>query len=165
MDDSISTSKSLKMISSEPKKKMYWTDKPWKIALISGALYAASLTQNAFTTKMLNKEEPLPAIDALLMGSTAILGGGLMEWFIWWANPLYFISLFQLMNDDRSAVRMGIVASSISFSFSMWTSILGSESGSQADIVHKGFGYWLWLLSMLTLTYGARKYFKRVPTY
>ena len=59
------------------------------------------------------------------MGSIAILGGGLLEWLIWLANPLCLISIFCLIMDKPVATKFNIVAVILAISF--YRPIVGSS--------------------------------------
>lgn len=95
------------------------------------------------------------------MGSIAILGGGLLEWLIWLANPLCLISIFLLIMDKPIAIKFNLVAVILAISFYSWNSILASESGTSGKILSVNYGYFIWLASITTLTIGTYWYFKR----
>ncbi len=128
----------------------------WLIILISLSVYFISLTQNAVTYKDFEGIKSLPSVELLMAGSMVILGGGLLEWIIWLANPLYFASIvFFIQNNNSSKIYVNL-ASILSILFLFWTKILISESGSEGQILHKDLGYWLWLLSILILNIGIQ---------
>ena len=57
------------------------------------------------------------SISLLLMGELAILGGGLFEWFIWLANPLYFVGLFLFYKTQKKSIYFSAAATILSLSF------------------------------------------------
>lgn len=62
------------------------------VLLISLVVFIVSLTQTALTYNDIDGQKTHSSISLLFMGGLAILGGGLSEWFIWLANPLYFLA-------------------------------------------------------------------------
>ncbi|WP_158825786.1 hypothetical protein [Mucilaginibacter lacusdianchii] len=99
------------------------------------------------------------SIDYFFMGSTAFLGGGLFEQIIWFANPLSLITIFYLLKDKPSARITSSTAAFLALSFLTWKKVLGAESGSMAKIISRELGYYLWLLSIMILTFGTNYYF------
>ncbi len=93
------------------------------------------------------------------MGSLSILGGGLLEWLIWLANPIYFIALVMLANNKRKAMYLSSFATIIALIFSRWTEILASESGQNSEISSFKSGYYLWVISIATLALTSVFYF------
>lgn len=115
------------------------------IALI---LYIISLTQPAFSYRNHQGPHTMESLPLLVMGGTAILGGGLLEWLIWLANPLSWIAWITTIqaNKDRSAHSM--IAFVLAISFFNWKQILVSESGQEGPITQLQAGYWLWVASI-----------------
>jgi hypothetical protein len=68
-----------------------------KCVCISVAIYAISLTQTAYTFYDVTGKIKFSSIMALLMGATAILGGALLEWIVWLANPFYTNSKLKIV--------------------------------------------------------------------
>jgi hypothetical protein len=126
---------------------------------ISLILFFISLTQNA--VKIYYHGECLysSSISYLLSGGIAFFGGGLLEQIIWFANPLSLIAIIMLQRNDRKAIVLSCIALLLAISFSFWTEILGSESGSQAKILSLELGYFLWVASIITLTIGTFLFF------
>ncbi|WP_264566017.1 hypothetical protein [Flavobacterium sp. N3904] len=125
---------------------------------ISLLLFFISLTQNAIKIDY-HGECSISSLSYLLTGSTAFAGGGLLEEIIWLANPLCLYAIIMLQRNDRKAIIFSCIASVLAISFSFWTEILGSESGSLAKILSLELGYFLWLLSIITLTIGTFLFF------
>lgn len=88
------------------------------------------------------------------MGGLSILGGGLFEWIIWLANPLYFLSVITFFNKKGQAKVLSLVSTIVALSFLGWKKILVSESGRLGEIDSLDLGYWLWTLSLMTATIG-----------
>jgi len=130
------------------------------IIILSLIFLAIALTQNAIIKDFNDIREPQSSLDFFLMGSTAILGGGLLEWIIWLANPLCLLAMIDLWKGkERAIIKCGI-ALTFAISFAFWKNILGSESGSIATVVSLQAGYYLWVMSIIVLTAGTFWYFK-----
>ena len=67
------------------------------VSLISLTVFIVSLTQTALTYNDFDGQKIHSSLSLLFMGGLAILGGGLLEWFIWLANPLYVLALIFLL--------------------------------------------------------------------
>ena len=134
----------------------------FKISLIvlSLSLFFISLTLNAFTFEY-QGVKIMSSISCFLMGSIAVLGGGLLEWIVWLANPLCFISIFCLIMDKPIAQKINIASVILAMSFYSWNSILAAESGTSGKILSVENGYFIWLVSVVILTVGTFWYFKR----
>lgn len=137
--------------------------KPWQIVAVSVLLFAFSLTQTAFHYSDYDGNKAMSSLEAFFAGSVAILGGGLMEWLTWLANPFYVIAVIFFIFKKRAAVSLSAIAASIAFSFMFWNNILASESGRTAGISGLSTGYYLWLLSLLLLAVGSSYFFKKQP--
>jgi hypothetical protein len=121
--------------------------------LVSLIIYIISLTQTAISSNDL-EDKTLSGIATLIMGGLSILGGGVLEWLIWLANPLYFFSVFLFLKSKNSAKIFSIVSTAIALSFATWNEILVSESARLGKIDSLGLGYWLWVISMIILAIG-----------
>ncbi|SEP15983.1 hypothetical protein SAMN05444671_2877 [Flavobacterium sp. CF108] len=117
-------------------------------------IFGISLTQNALIVNYNDKIRISSSLEYLFMGSTAFLGGGLLEQIIWLANPLSFFAIRFFIKNDKRAILLSLIASCLAIFFSFWTEILGAESGAMAKIVSFELGYYLWLASILILTIG-----------
>ncbi|WP_269224370.1 hypothetical protein [Flavobacterium sp. IMCC34518] len=126
---------------------------------VSLLLFFISLTQNAVKIYYHGESQDSSSISYLLTGSIAFFGGGLLEEIIWLANPLCLYAIIMLQRKDRKAIVLSCIALLLAISFSFWTEILGSESGSLAKILSLELGYFLWLLSIITLTIGTFLFF------
>ncbi|MGV3538250.1 MAG: hypothetical protein ACO1OQ_00475 [Rufibacter sp.] len=126
---------------------------------ISSIIYICSLFQNGITFLDENGEGlttgSFSSIELLLYGGIGILGGGLLEWIIWLANPFYFYSIYLLILGKNNAANFILIGSILALSFRAWHEILVSESGRNATIISFDLGYYLWLGSFLLLLFGA----------
>ncbi len=132
------------------------------IILSSLIIYIISLTQDAVIYNDHNGSGVYSSIEMLLMGSTAILGGGPLEWFVWQANPIFLLAIILFLNRKKFSLYLSTYASVVGLSFMLWDRILVSESGHTASITFLVSGYWLWVLSMSFLTIGIFYYFKLI---
>jgi hypothetical protein len=125
-------------------------------------VYIISLTQTAITYNDFDGQKTHSSISLLFMGGLAILGGGLFEWFIWLANPLYFVGLFLFFKTRKKSIYFSATATILSLSFTTWKEILAAENGRVAKIETLNLGYWLWTISLILLTIGTIYYFTRL---
>jgi SAM-dependent methyltransferase len=137
---------------------------PLIIVSFSFAAFLISLLFPAFSYNDFNGLKTSGSFEIFLFGSIAILGGGLMEWIIWLANPLCFIAIILFLNKKKSSVGISSAAAFIALSFLFWQDILVSESGRMASITSLHTGYYLWLFSILIVAAGTRYYFKNYKT-
>ena len=128
--------------------------------VLSLVLFGISLTQNAIVKNYNDEISSVSSLEFFFMGSTAFIGGGLLEQIIWLANPLSLFAIIYLFKDNRKTIILSLIASVLAVSFSFWSEILGAESGSMAKIVSLESGYYLWLSSIFTLTIGILIYYK-----
>ena len=120
-----------------------------KVIIFCLALYIISLFLTAFTYNDSNADNKLhitKGFETLIMGSTAILGGGGLEWLVWLANPFFFFSII-LLNEGKKifAFFSSLTAILLGILFSQFQDILASESGQTKEIQSWGVGYYIWL--------------------
>ena len=132
------------------------------ILVLSLTVYIISLTQNAITYNDFDGQKTDSSILLLFMGGLAIFGGGFFEWFIWLANPLYFIGLFLFFKTRKKSIYFSATATILALSFTTWKEILAAENGRVAKIETLNLGYWLWTISLTLLTIGTIYYFTRM---
>ena len=125
-----------------------------KIVSISFGLFLLSLTQTALLCDDFDGPRTYSSISMFLTGGFCILGGGLMEWIVWLANPIYFFAVTLFLRNSNKAKLLSIIASSLAFSFLFWNNILAAEDGRTATIKSFKFGYYLWLASFIVLSIG-----------
>jgi hypothetical protein len=126
---------------------------------ISLALYIYSFTFEAFSYNYQGINS-MSSLEAFLMGSIVVLGGGTHEWVIWLANPLFFIAILCLIFHKKKALYFASVSILLSLSFLSSNSILAAESGTRGKILSIKSGYYIWLSSIVILTIGIYLYFK-----
>jgi hypothetical protein len=131
------------------------------VLIISLAVFIISLTQTALTYNDFDGQKTYSSISLLFMGGLAILGGGLLEWFIWLANPLYFLALIFFFKSKEISKKISIVATCLALTFATWKEILTAENGRTSTIETLNCGYWLWTLSLAILTIGIFYYFRQ----
>jgi hypothetical protein len=132
------------------------------VSLISLTVFIVSLTQSALTYNDFDGQKIHSSLSLLFMGGLAILGGGLLEWFIWLANPLYILALIFFFKSNKTSRVLSIVATLLALSFTTWKEILAAENGRTATIESLNLGYWLWVLSLTILSIGTIYYFRQL---
>jgi hypothetical protein len=132
------------------------------VSLISLTVFIVSLTQTALTYNDFDGQKIHSSLSLLFMGGLAILGGGLLEWFIWLANPLYVLALIFFFKSNKTSKVVSITATILALSFTTWKEILAAENGRTATIVSLNLGYWLWVLSLTILSIGTIYYFRQL---
>lgn len=125
---------------------------------MSSATFLLSLTQPAFYIDRADYDAYADGRYLLLLGWMGILGGS-WESLLWWANPLYFLSLYWLAKNNLKAGVTSTSAFLMALLFSVLPTILVSESGARAKVTSLEMGYWLWGISFLLLTVGSWGYF------
>ena len=132
------------------------------VSLISLTVFIVSLTQTALTYNDFDGQKIHSSLSLLFMGGLAILGGGLLEWFIWLANPLYVLALIFFFKSNKTSRVVSIVATFLALSFTTWKDILAAENGRTATIESLNLSYWLWFLSLTILSIGTTYYFRQL---
>jgi hypothetical protein len=132
------------------------------VSLISLTVFIVSLTQTALTYNDFDGQKIHSSLSLLFMGGLAILGGGLLEWFIWLANPLYVLALIFFFKSNKTSKVVSITATILALSFTTWKEILAAENGRTATIESLNLGYWLWVLSLTILSIGTIYYFRQL---
>lgn len=127
--------------------------------IVSLSVFAFSLTKDAITIDY-QGIKTVASYEYFLMGSTALLGGAILEQIIWLANPLCLFAIFLLIKNNKLAQYFSLTALLLAASFSTWNQLLGAESGTMAQIKSLESGYYLWVLSIAILTAGNFLYFK-----
>lgn len=127
--------------------------------LISLLVFIISLTQTAITYHDYDGQKTHDGGSLFLVGGIVILGGGLKEWFVWLANPLYLIALILFFRSKRLSRIFSTVSFLLALYFITFKEILAAEDGRMAQIQSLNTGYWLWVASMAILTIEAFYYF------
>ena len=124
------------------------------LVLMVLSIFGFSLAYDAIIVQKMDEKIVQPAINFFLIGSTAILGGGVLEWIIWLANPISLISIVLFLYNDKylkRALQLNCIALFLSGSFYFWKEILISESGATGKIISFESGYYLWVSSIFIL--------------
>lgn len=142
------------------------------ITWFTAFLFIVSLPLVAFIYESNKGIERPKGYEVFLMGGTAILGGGLLEWLTWLGNPIALFALYYFRraskSDTPSAIRlkakkrslwMATIAMSLALSFRCWKEVLKSESGSTGRILSFEWGYYFWAAAMVVLCLGINCYF------
>lgn len=129
------------------------------ILLISLLVFIISLSQTAITYHDYDGQKSHDGGSLFLVGGIVILGGGLSEWFIWLANPLYLIALILFFRSKKLSRIFATVAILLALYFITFKEILAAEDGRMATVQNLNIGYWLWVASMAILAMGAFYYF------
>jgi hypothetical protein len=124
------------------------------IITFSALLFCASLTQDAIIYNDFDGQKTHASFPLLIMGGLAILGGGLFEWLVWLANPLYILSIVLFIQSKKNGLILSVLSTLIGLSFLNWNEILAAESGRTAEIESLELGYWLWVSSLAALSIG-----------
>ncbi len=146
------------MIKIVPKEERLHRFKVYILA-ISIVIYCVSFSFDAITYNDFDGQKTHSSFSLLIMGGLAILGGGLFEWLVWLANPLYLLGLMYLVKVQKVSRIFSLISFILGLSFFNWTEILAAENGRTASIESFNMGYWLWILSLLVLAVGSFYYF------
>lgn len=126
---------------------------------LSVILFITSLTQYVLTIDY-DIIESVSSWQYLTIGSVALFGGGVLEWLIWLANPLYIISIILFIKSYKLSMITAFLASFLAVIFYAWEEVRVDEKGITAKIIHFDLGYYLWVSSILILTTGIFIYFR-----
>ena len=128
-----------------------------RILLISSlAIYALSFVLPAFTMLDYDGKKTIAGFEAFLSGGIIILGGGLPEWIIWLANPLFLFSIYLRYIGNTKAILPSIASVLLALSFLLWKDILAAENGRTAVIGSRNAGYFFWLIGITTWTFSFK---------
>ena len=124
--------------------------------VLSLMILIISFTQPAFYIDW--KENPAAWADSWLLfffGWTFPLGGAIIPFLIWCANPIYILSIILTLKGKSMGFYLSLLATVIAFSFSQLDTIITSESGRESPITSLELGYKLWLTSIIILCLGT----------
>jgi len=122
--------------------------------LISIIIFFISLTQICMVYQYFGLVN-YPSYLAFLIGWTHFIGGGFWEGCIWLANPLYFLGLFLLYRKNDKAVFLLVCSSILVLTFLIFENLVMTKSGRLAPIIELKSGYFLWLFSILFITFSS----------
>ena len=96
-----------------------------------------------------------PSYLAFLVGWMHFVSDGFWEGCIWLANPLYFMGLFLVFKKNNKAVFPLICSSMLALIFLSFENLVMTKSGRIAPIIELKSGYFLWLISILLITFSS----------
>ncbi len=124
--------------------------------LISLCLLILSLSQDAFYID--RHENPKAYADSsflFFLGWMSFLGGGLIPFVIWLANPLYFLAIIYTVQQQKLALLLSLTPIILASVFMVLPTILTSESGATSEITGRGLGFYFWISSFIVLFFGV----------
>lgn len=119
--------------------------------LISPSLFVFSLIFSSFYIR--DTHEAYYGFSLLPIGWLGIL----YLHFSWLANPMYFFALMARKSNPGRSFFLAICGFLIALEFLRHKSIITDEGGGTAEITGIGWGYYLWLMSILTLSHSSLK--------
>jgi hypothetical protein len=125
------------------------------VIILSLILFLISLTQPAFFID--RKDDPNAYSNSLilfLLGWMSLLGGAFIPFIIWLANPLYFLSIFLIIQKKYFGFITALGSTCLAIMFSQLNTVMTSESGNNSIIAGLGLGFKLWLSSFVVLAIG-----------
>lgn len=81
--------------------------------------------------------------------------------FAWLANPLSVLAILLIRKKPKNALIFSIIATILAISFLFFKGTMSDEGGGYSEITGYKAGFWLWLLSIITLLAGSFIIFKR----
>ena len=120
----------------------------WIIIGISLFIFCSSLTQICFC---FDKNTCLFGISLFRDGWLGLIFDGQISWL---ANPLLIISWFTFKKYPKVSFIFSVFSVFFAFSFLLVRKIIIDEGGNVHYISGINFGYWLWILSILTMLFG-----------
>ena len=135
-------------------KQLSWLTKA--CICISLCLLVFSLSQNAFYID--RQEDPKAYADSSILfflGWMSFLGGSLIPFIIWLANPLYILTIIYTVQQQKLALLLSLTPIILAIVFMMLPTILTSESGSTSEITGIGLGFYLWFSAFIVLFFGV----------
>lgn len=121
---------------------------------VSLGIFLFSLTQPAFYIDRADYDAWSSPIGLLLMGWLGIMAGD-SACMAWLANPVLILGAVSLFKFEKFAPILGILAVAIGLSFLGQEEIISSEAPTYSKITEIKLGYWLWIVSMATFTFGS----------
>lgn len=131
--------------------------------LLSIILLIGALTMPAFAVDRPGAEpEEMDGVFLFFMGWIFPLGGAVIPFLFWCANPIYLFSVCLFLNRNKKmGFFISLIPCLIALRFMQMDKIMASESGSESAITSLGTGYFLWLSSFLVLSIGTGIKFRK----
>ena len=139
--------------------------------ILSLTFYIISLTQTAYCTNDCNSSimvlfvgflgvlTEIGAITSFIMdkinGYPNSIDCELGATFTWLANPIILFSLIIFKYSKKTAFTLSISSTILILVFLMFDKVIDNEAGHYIKVTELKLGYWLWLLSSLTILIGS----------
>jgi len=111
-------------------------------------LFAISLTQKCYCTTSTCGD----SIAVFLVGIIGLFAGGAA--LTWLANPFLLTAWITVKISPRVSLATCLLAALISISFLFFDTVIDDEAGHYNEITEYKAGYWLWLVSSVTMLAG-----------
>jgi small-conductance mechanosensitive channel len=139
--------------------------------IIAITLFVVSLTQTAYCTNdcksslmvlLIGLLGILTEIGAIanfiferLNGHSSSISNEIGATFIWLANPIIIFSIFIFYYNKRISLVFSIISTILILLFMAFDKVIDNEAGHYSKITELKLGYWLWLLSSVTILIGS----------
>lgn len=139
--------------------------------ILSVAFYITSLTQTAYCTGDCKSSIMVLLVGVLgiltemgalisfiidkINGQTGSISSELGATFTWLANPIILIALIIFKDNKRIALVLSISSTILIVAFLLFNKVINNEAGHYENVTELKLGYWLWLLSSLTILIGS----------
>ncbi|MEJ8590366.1 hypothetical protein JSO54_03845 [Riemerella anatipestifer] len=123
----------------------------YKYQILVFISFIISLFFNAIIVKDYDEIKNFMGIDLFFFGLLSFLGGGILEFLIWTANPIAFCSLLFSKKNPKIGIILSIISFVIAISFTKWNEILVSESGQNGKIISLDVAFWIWITTIFLL--------------
>ena len=117
----------------------------YKYQILIFICFIISLFFNALTVQDYDGIKNYKGIDLFFFGLLSFLGGGILEFLIWMANPIALASLLFSKKKPKLAISLSIISFAIAVSFTKWNEVLVSENGRTGKIISLDISYWIWI--------------------
>jgi len=139
--------------------------------ILSAGLFMTALTQTAYCTTdckgsfmvflagILGVLTEIGAVASFMLDTLNGHSGGLKHpigaAFTWLANPILLFSYIIFSQSKKTAFILSIVSTLIILSFTLFDKVIDNSAGHYKTVTALNLGYWLWLLSSLTIVLGS----------
>ncbi len=127
-----------------------------RLILITLLFFIISLFFDAFTVRDIGKVIDYPSIEVFLVGPISFLGGAGREFLTWTANVWFLVSIVCVFRKYYLiSIISGLIAFLIAGSFAFCEEVLAAENGRTAEIINLNAGYFIWLISILSIVFSS----------
>lgn len=118
--------------------------------LLSVSLFIFSLFRNCY---LVEDKETVGSIGlfALLFG----FFNASQSFVVWFANPIYFISIFLFYSDKKTSRITSFLSIFLGLLFLVLNKVLINEGGTVGQVEEYLSGYWFWIASFIVLFFGS----------